>query len=183
MDKYGHGGDIYGNPGITLDFSVNTNPLGMPEEARRALISHIDEYSRYPDPECRELRAAIAKHENIPAEHILCGNGAADLIYRLCYAVKPKKALVCAPTFSEYELALEQAGCRITRYLLKQENMFAFTEDIERHLTPDTDMIFLCHPNNPTGRLIPGDILERILFCARKNRAKMSAWIKTPPIW
>ena len=94
MQLYKHGGDIYTNPEVMLDFSVNTNPLGMPKTVKRALLTNIDQYAHYPDPECRELVATIALRENLPEEWILCGNGAADLIYRLCYAVKPHKALV-----------------------------------------------------------------------------------------
>ena len=165
-----HGGDIYGNPDVRLDFSVNTNPLGMPDAVRRALVSRVDEYARYPDPQCRELRAAVALHENVPEDWVLCGNGAADLIYRLCYAAKPRGALVCAPTFSEYEGALEQVGCQVARHALAKEDQFALTPDIEERLVPGIDMLFLCHPNNPTGRLIPGDLLGRVLSRARQNR-------------
>jgi threonine-phosphate decarboxylase len=168
MEIFEHGGDIYANPGVTLDFSVNTNPLGMPPEVRQALVSRVDEFSLYPDPKCRELCAAIASRENVPADWVLCGNGAADLIYRLCYAVKPREALVCAPTFSEYERALSQSGCRVSRYVLTEENGFALTEGVLEYLTPGVDILFLCHPNNPTGRLIPRDLLERILDRARQ---------------
>ena len=170
MEQYEHGGDIYGNPGVRLDFSVNINPLGMPDTVRQALVSRADEYARYPDPECRQLRAAIALHEKVPEDWILCGNGAADLIYRLCYAVKPRRALVCAPTFSEYERALEQAGCQVIYHSLMEECQFVLQPDIEERLIPGTDMLFLCHPNNPTGRLIQKDLLARILCRARQNR-------------
>ncbi|MDR1665292.1 MAG: aminotransferase class I/II-fold pyridoxal phosphate-dependent enzyme, partial [Clostridiales bacterium] len=169
MDKYEHGGDIYANTKVLLDFSVNTNPLGMPEEVRDALISRVDEFSRYPDPECRELRGAVAAYENVPEDFILCGNGAADLIHRLCRAVKPRSALVLAPTFSEYERALEQAGCSVTRHTLFPENNFEVAENMLERLTPETDMLFLCNPNNPTGRLINGGLLEKILHRAHEN--------------
>ena len=171
MERYEHGGDIYGNPGVTLDFSVNTNPLGMPENVRGALVSHIDDYARYPDPQYRELRAAVARHENVPESAIICGNGAADLIFRICNAVKPREALVCAPTFTEYERALEFNGCNVTRHFIKHEDGFTITKDIERRLVPGLDVVFLCNPNNPTGRLIGGDILSRILRRARENRS------------
>ena len=173
MERFEHGGDIYGNAGITLDFSVNTNPLGMPEEVRSVLVSRVDEFTRYPDPQCRELCAAISRYEGIPHNWVLCGNGAADLIYRLCYAIKPHKALVYAPTFSEFERALEQAGCRVARHVLLPDNQFALTEDAADRLTPDIDIVFLCNPNNPTGRLIPNEVLERVLNRARKKGTKV----------
>jgi threonine-phosphate decarboxylase len=169
MERYEHGGDIYGNPAVRLDFSVNTNPLGLPDAVLGALVSRADEFARYPDPLCRELRAAIAGYEDVPADLILCGNGAADLIYRICYAVKPRRALVCAPTFSEYERALNLVGCRVTHHVLTDENEFALTDEILERLVPGVDALFLCHPNNPTGRLIPSELMERILTFARQN--------------
>lgn len=152
MRQYDHGGDIYGNPGVVIDFSVNTNPLGCPESVKTALISRISEFSRYPDSQCRELRAAIARHENVPEEWVLCGNGAADLIYRLCWAVKPRTAYVPQPAFSEYERALGQVGCQLV--------------DLN-----NAEIIFLCHPNNPTGQLISEDTLEQLVSKAAENRA------------
>jgi threonine-phosphate decarboxylase len=146
LQPYEHGGDIYGNPGVTLDFSVSTNPLGTPREVREALISRVDEFERYPDPYCRELVTAIARQENVPKEWILCGNGAADLIYRLCHALKPRRACVPAPTFSEYERALSFIGC-----------------EVDHGLIPGSDVVFLCHPNNPTGKLIPEELLEQAI--------------------
>ena len=141
MRDYDHGGDIYGNPGVALDFSANTNPMGMPEAVRNTLTARVDEFARYPDPYCRGLRAAIARHEDVPEDWIICGNGAADLIYRLCHAVRPGRGMVFDPTFSEYERAIKQAGGIVSN---------------ER-----PDIIFICHPNNPTGRLAEqGDILD-----------------------
>ena len=173
MEKYEHGGDIYGNPGVKLDFSVSVNPLGMPVEVRKALIAHVDEYARYPDPHCRGLRAAIAAHEDVAEDRILCGNGAADLIYRLCYAIQPRKALVCAPTFSEYERALEQVGCETAHYALAPDHGFAFAADMADRLSPGVDVLFLCHPNNPTGRLVPEDVLEFVLCRAGQNHTRV----------
>ena len=75
-----HGGDVYGG-GITLDFSANTNPLGTPPSVLEAVCRALPQLHRYPDPYCRRLVQAIAGHEQVPASYILCGNGAADLIY------------------------------------------------------------------------------------------------------
>lgn len=162
-----HGGDwagfqkTYGVP--PLDFSANVSPLGMPEAVLRAAESALAEASRYPDPLCRELREKLAAHHGVPAEWILCGGGAADLIYRLAAARRPKAALVTAPTFSEYENALELWGCSVSRFPLSAENGFAVTEDILPAITPGLDLLFLCEPNNPTGRTTDRALLERIL--------------------
>lgn len=165
-----HGGDIYeGN--IILDFSANTNPLGTPHGVIEAMQAALDVAHRYPDPYCRELTKAIAEHEGIPQEYVLCGNGAADLIYAYCRAVSPSSAVETAPTFSEYSSALERAGCKINRYLLHEDNEFNLDEDFIHYLDKiKPEAVFLCNPNNPTGRLIPQSLLEKILkFCDKSG--------------
>ena len=90
-----HGGDWAGYRAEfgrdALDFSANVSPLGLPEGVARAITAALPTADRYPDPLCRELRAKLALHEGVPAEQILCGNGAADLIFRLVWAKKPRR--------------------------------------------------------------------------------------------
>lgn len=83
---------------------------------------------RYPDPYCRRLVQAIATHEQVPASYVLCGNGAADLIYTYCAALRPRTAVEPAPTFAEYGLGLAQVGCRVTPYFLHQAENFDVDE-------------------------------------------------------
>lgn len=157
-----HGGDLYSRP-IQLDFSANTNPFGTPKSVRRAVIESVDLLNQYPDPYCRELVAALAEFERVPQEFILCGCGAAELIFSFCAAVKPKKALELAPTFSEYSSALEAVGCEVVRYSLNKENGFALTERFLAFLrSSNCDVLFLCNPNNPTGRIIEPALLDKI---------------------
>lgn len=75
-----HGGDIYAYDRDLLDFSVNLNPLGMPDRVLRAIREHAEEYDRYPDPHCRALRRALSVRESVPEKWLVFGNGAADLI-------------------------------------------------------------------------------------------------------
>lgn len=165
-----HGGDIYGEE-VFLDFSANTNPFGTPQGIMDAVRESLEEMHRYPDPYCRRLKKAIADFEKVPQEYILCGNGAAELIYSYCEAAKPKLAVELAPTFSEYSSGLKRAGCSVHRYVLRQEHGFALEEafiDYLRITQPDT--VFLCNPNNPTGKVIPTELLQKILaFCGEKS--------------
>ena len=162
-----HGGDWagfeleYGRP--PLDFSSNVSPLGVPEGVRDAVAKAVCAADRYPDPLCREVRGAIAEAEQVPAEWCLCGNGSADLIYRAVLAARPQCALVTAPTFGEYGAALGLVGCRVERYPLREENGFVPQEDFLDAVTPETDMVFLCEPNNPTGRTTPKPLLLSIV--------------------
>ena len=96
-----HGGDIYRNPSVT-DYSVNSNPLGVPEAVRKSVQESADRIMYYPDVRCDRLRESISDFERIEKEKILCGNGAAELFFAVVMAVRPKKALVTAPSFSEY---------------------------------------------------------------------------------
>lgn len=157
-----HGGDLYSRP-VRLDFSANTNPFGTPESVRRAVMESAALLNQYPDPYCRELVGALSDFEGLPQEYILCGCGAAELIFSYCAAVKPKKALELAPTFSEYSAALETIGCQVERYPLKGENDFSLAEEFfETVKCSDCEVIFLCNPNNPTGQMIAPELLERI---------------------
>ncbi len=166
MEKYEHGGNV--SDEILYDFSANVNPLGLPENVKKALMENADDFSRYPDPRCRKLVGKISEYENISPEKIVCGNGAADLIYRLVYAFKPKKALLLAPTFSEYEKALSEVGCEIKYHMLNEKENFAVNESILSKLH-DIDIFFICDPNNPTGSLIDKKLKEKIGEKCRKE--------------
>ena len=162
-----HGGDWagyraqYGQD--ALDFSANVSPLGLPEGVAKAITAALATADRYPDPLCRALRAKLAVHEKMPMEHILCGNGAADLIFRLVWAAKPRTALLPAPTFAEYAAALKTAGCTIRRHFLRESEDFAVTEAFISAVDEDTDMVFLCQPNNPTGQITPPELVQRLV--------------------
>lgn len=164
-----HGGDIYRNQ-VVLDYSANINPLGMPKKVIEAICDTIGSAIHYPDIECTKLRQAIESKDGIPMEHIICGNGAAELIFSICLANKPRKALLIAPTFAEYEQALKSVDCDVEYYLLKEENEFRVMEDYLSFINDDIDMIFICNPNNPVGNLIEKDLLNHIACeCKMKN--------------
>ena len=166
-----HGGDIYG--GIALDFSANVSPLGTPRSVTDAIERALPELYRYPDPYCRTLVQTISEYEGVPKNFVLCGNDASELIYAYCGAARPKRAMELAPTFSEYSLALRRTGCEVVRFALKQEENFDLRKDFLPFLAREKiDALFLCNPNNPTGRLIADDLLEEILrICREKNIA------------
>lgn len=152
-----------------MDFSVNTNPLGVPELVLQKLpeIAAITKF--YPDPDCNRLRTMLADKYNISKNYILCGNGADDLLYRLVFALKPRKALIIEPTFEEYNRALQLVGCEVVHYQLRQNNLFDLDEKILNSLNSDIDIVFLCNPNNPTGRLAEPSVLNLIIEKCSRN--------------
>ena len=170
MYSKGHGGNIY-NEAVKYDFSVNTNPLGMPEDVKEKLKENLGNICQvYPEETCYELRKSISLKENISEHQIMCGNGASELIYGLVRAIRPKKALVVVPSFSEYIRALRANDSEIVYYQLAPERDFIVAEDIMSYLTPELDMVFLCNPNNPTGKLIEPDLMLDIITYCRMNR-------------
>ena len=169
MLPYDHGGDIYGGQEIRVDFSVNTNPLGMPDSVKQAVQDGIEQDARYPDYQCRALRGALARHHGVAEDAILCGNGAADLIFRICACLRPRRVLVPAPTFSEYGRSAAVFGAEIDEYPLREENGFAVDSGLLAAITPGTDLVFLCNPNNPTGRLCDPALLEEIVLQCGEN--------------
>ncbi len=162
-----HGGDWAGYEAqygtAPLDFSANISPLGLPPAVREAAVRSLDQAASYPDPLCRALSGALAQAEGVDPDWCLCGNGAADLIYRAALARRPARALVTAPAFSEYEAALELVQCRTDRFVLREEDDFGLDQGFVEAVGPETDMVFLCQPNNPTGRAVPRPLLERVL--------------------
>ncbi|MCM1507183.1 MAG: aminotransferase class I/II-fold pyridoxal phosphate-dependent enzyme [Ruminococcus flavefaciens] len=163
-----HGGNIYKHKGF-IDFSANINPLGMPESVRQAVIESADLWEKYPDPYCTELTEKLSVHEKISDFNIVCGNGADDLICRIITAFRPLRALVCCPSFSEYARLLKENGCDVSEYLLKEKNDFAVMPDFVDYIKNDTDIVFLCSPNNPTGKTVCPEVLKKTAEKCLKN--------------
>mgnify|MGYP001781267487 CR=1 FL=1 len=163
MQQYDHGGDIYGHNPPVLDFSICLNPLGPPRKVLEAAREAVLDWDRYPDPRCRGLRRAAASRDGVPEEFLLFGCGSSDLIDRFLWSCKPRKAILLAPTFSEYQRILEQLDCSVAEYFLEKEDSFTVKGTLLDAIRPGVELVFLCDPNNPTGRRIDPDLLGEIL--------------------
>ena len=195
---YTHGGDIYGDAAVELDFSVNTNRLGMPQAVRDAVMASAAAWEQYPDALCRKLRrAAAAFYEAdgtpIPEDWLVFGHGASDILYAVVSAIRPKQAILLAPGFSEYEQALRMCGCEIRWLHLKEENRFSLENAREelyamlfdgsgdaskiasvptlssKHEDVWEKILILGNPNNPTGRAISATELEKLAEVCRET--------------
>lgn len=171
MHQYDHGGDVYGADRPALDFSISLNPMGPPPGVLGAARAAVLDWNRYPDPKCRALRQAAARRDRAPEEFFLFGNGASDLIDRFLRALRPRRALLLAPTFSEYRRGLEGIGCEIEEFFLDKENNFTISERILNAVRPGVDLVFLCDPNNPTGRRMEPELLQALLDRCREAGA------------
>jgi histidinol-phosphate/aromatic aminotransferase/cobyric acid decarboxylase-like protein len=156
-----HGGDIYRNK-VSLDFSVNLNPMGIPDPVMEECVKALSDLTYYPDHMQQGLREAIASMEGAAVDNIVCGNGASELIMATVHAVRPAKALITAPCYAGYRYALEAAGAEIREHELKESEDFVLTNAILEEITDDLDIIFLADPNNPSGRLVDDDLLTQI---------------------
>ena len=164
-----------------IDFSASVNPLGAPESVIEAAKEALEEIDRYPDPYAEDLVKAIATYEGVPSDYIICGNGASEIIYSYCAAQRTRRALEIAPTFSEYEEAVRVSGGEMHRYVCEgcdvvseesfiQSKDCVSTEDFlpsdnffNRLSEVDPQGVFICNPNNPTGKLYSKGFIEKIL--------------------
>lgn len=171
----GHGGDLQAaaelfgfKPEDFCDFSSNVNPLGPPpglvEELRKHL--HLD-LCQYPVPQARIFRKELAEFLDVEEKRLLLGNGASELIYLFFLWARPKRVLLPAPTFSEYERAARLAGAQVKRFsLLPGKAIFSSRL---KELLPWGDCLVLCNPNNPTGVYYERETVAGVLGEALKR--------------
>ena len=175
LPTYVHGGDIQTyidrHGFVPLDLSANINPFGIPDAVRAAMHRAVDNCTQYPDPFCRAARQAIGAREGVNPDFLYCGNGAADVLDRLAAVLKPRKVLLTAPTFAEYERTLSGAEIRV--HNLRETDGFALTERILDEISPDLDAVYLCNPNNPTGRTAQPELLREIVRKCTENGVKL----------
>ena len=167
----GHGGNVYAaaaahglRPEDFCDFSSNINPLGPPPGLLPELKRHLErEICRYPAPQAAPFRGALARELGIPEEHLLIGNGANELIHLFFLWKRPKKVLIPAPTFSEYERAARLAGAEVEYFrllpeeVLSEEILAAQIQAVQEQMD-GSDLIVFCNPNNPTGCFTRGTV-------------------------
>jgi len=165
-----HGGDVDAwarsagiEAGAILDFSASINPLGPPRSGRRAFIKSYGEISRYPDAYGEKLKSALAERHGRNAAEVLIGNGSTQLIYLLCAALRPRKALIVSPAFSEYANALALGGASVHQFTLSAADGFKFsTRQFMTAWDKDCDIAFFATPNGATGQLIPKTAIATI---------------------
>lgn len=174
LERYGHGGDVwsaaelYGrSKDAFMDYSSNMNPWGPPIVVKELLQNSWKTITRYPDPAVRELRQKLAETYTIPADSILVGNGAAELIDLVIRLLEPSLTGLVRPSFSEYEEAVGKINGQILDIPLHKEHGFELQLSAVEQALRHADVLFLGHPNNPTGRLVPKPILERIVAAGK----------------
>lgn len=153
-------------PQKIIDFSVNLNPLGPPQILFEHWESWREEIIDYPDPLGENLKAKLSTKEEIGANNILLGNGAAELIQLVAIYLQGKKIALFQPTFSEYERMTSAYGAQLRNVKIEKLT----DEKYLKELAKNQEAIFLCHPNNPTGESYSASNLERLRMICEENK-------------
>jgi threonine-phosphate decarboxylase len=197
MNQSEHGGNIYRLADElkipereVIDFSASVNPLGVSKKVKAEIRRQLKYLHRYPDPDAKRLRKRLGQHHAIDPGTILCGNGSTELICLITSAFSPQRVLIPAPTYSEYERAVQRAmsqdqRAQIEHVVLKAEDGYAISVEkyihalqkgwstnssrINHHSSLSFEVAFLCNPNNPTGRLLKRQDVKKIADAAGEH--------------
>lgn len=177
MSRYQHGGGIHQAAAELqrpvaelLDFSASINPLGMPATVRAAAAAALDEAIHYPEIHAESLLAALAAHHHLDPCHFLAGNGSTPLFTLFARTLRPRRALVVRPAFSEYQRALEIAGTEIDVFDLYPAKGFALDAcQLLQQITPATDLLLLANPGNPSGARIEAATILTLAHALREQ--------------
>jgi histidinol-phosphate aminotransferase len=149
MTDLRHHGDAELSPGL-IDLAVNVRAGTPPPWLRALLHEALDASTGYPDAD--PARAAVAAaHSRDPAEVLLTA-GAAEAFVLLARALRPRRAVLVHPSFTEPEVALRAAGHPVSRVLLRAENGYRLDPAA---VPEDADLVVLGNPTNPTSVLHP----------------------------
>ena len=152
-----------------IAFGSNVNPLGISPGLRRALQEQIDAITTYPDRDYKTLRDCIADYTGTKREQIMAGNGSTELISLAMQTIRPKRACILGPTYSEYEREIGLGGGECFSFPLRPEDGFALNAARLRPvLLEGVDVLVMCNPNNPTSSIIRRTQLNELLtLCAQ----------------
>lgn len=146
-----------------VDFSANINPLGQPRGLKTAVFNDFDRTLHYPEVMAETLVAQLAELTGLSEDNILAGAGSTPHLHLLPRACGLRKPVIIGPAFAEYEGALRRAGLE-PQYVLAQEEdeWLVRPETLRQVFSLKPDAVFLAHPANPTGRLVPEDVLLQL---------------------
>jgi histidinol-phosphate aminotransferase len=152
-----------------VKLASNENPFGVPESAQQAMARAAADLGRYPDANAFELKAALSQRYDVPADWITLGNGSNDILEIAAHAfVQKGESVVYAQySFAVYALATQGVGGRAIVVPAREygHDLDAMAAAIE----PDTRLVYIANPNNPTGTFIPAPQIEAFLASVPSN--------------
>ncbi len=154
-----------------IKLASNENPFGVSPKARAAIKKALAELARYPDGNAFELKAALSRRHGVPQECIVVGNGSNDLLELAAGAfLAPGRAAVYSQhAFAVYPLATQARGAR--GIVVPAKNYGHDLEAMLAAITPETRVVFIANPNNPTGTFATGGEIGNFLARARRDVA------------
>ncbi|PSL46918.1 L-threonine O-3-phosphate decarboxylase [Salsuginibacillus halophilus] len=151
------------------DFSANLNPLGPPAWLHSAVHAELSSINVYPEPSYEAARQALAEMMGVKLEEVLLTNGGAEAIFLAARLFAGGSALIVQPTFSEYEQACRHYGVGVRHINMKEFDSWSLPlTEIRAHII-ETDVVFLCRPNNPTGTLAAQSEMMELLIAAEAS--------------
>lgn len=148
-----------------IKLGSNENPWGPSPKAMKAIQNEIKSINRYPESQLHELVDEIAKYSKVKSSQVIVGGDGADEIIDVLaktFIDDGDEFIVPLPSYMYYEYLLKQYGAKPVYAKWDLDKNELDVESIFDKITSKTKMIFLCTPNNPTGTLIPKDILKDI---------------------
>jgi len=147
-----------------VKLASNESPFGPAPEVVRAIADAARNLHRYPDAGTYALRAALAEHHDLPMEQFLVGNGSNEVIDLLCrtFAGSGDHGVFGEPSFVCYRLGFTAANVPFTAVPLR-EHLFWDVDAMLAAVRPETKLLFIANPNNPTGTHVGRGDLERLL--------------------
>jgi len=146
----------------------NESPFGISPNAREAITASIDLSNRYPHGYYPHLIDLIAERENIPPDHIIMGAGSTDVMVTLIHLAKTEgEILVAEPTYFDFIFYAKRSDCALNKIRLNDKYEHDL-EAMEKQISSQTNLIYICNPNNPTGSITPKDKLES--FCEHASK-------------
>lgn len=150
--------------GAGWKLSSNENPYPPLPGVLEAVTAAAGKMNRYPDLHGRELTDRLAEHLAVPASRIALGTGSSALLQQLCrIAVGPGDEVLYAwRSFESYPLVTGLSGARPVEVPLTGDEAHDL-DAMAQAVTGRTRLVFVCTPNNPTGRALRRDVLEPFL--------------------
>ncbi|PIE57509.1 MAG: histidinol phosphate aminotransferase [Desulfobulbus propionicus] len=162
----GHGGNrgeaaaVLGcRPEDIVDMSSNINPLGMPPGLLEHLRCRLEEIVSLPEADAGQAVRSMACLLGIDPGRMLMGTGTTQFIYTVCPALRPERVLIVGPTYADYASSCAMYGVPMDFFLARPEDDFQLDHALLASRAKKYDLVFICNPNNPTGRIIPRDEL------------------------
>lgn len=151
-------------PENVIKLASNENPLGPSPKVVKAIKENAALANRYPSADAGEFREALSKYVNFPADQIVVGTGADDVMDAVTRLLieSGNEVLIPIPTFPYYEMFTKVCG-GTPKFISRDENFDVNADAILSATTEKTKMIIICSPNNPTGNQMSISELKKIL--------------------